>query len=125
MRAPIRWWISLPFILALLTIGFLGWSVSKTLTLPHDGIRSISSTGLIIELEPAGPAAGYLQVGDEIVSVNGVPFIDANPMYVGSNSGDEVHMLVKRNGQTISVQFKTIKPPTNEIMSRLVILLVA
>ena len=78
-----RWWISLPFIIALLVLGFILWTGFKVITYPHDGIGDIHPTGLIGELDADGPAAGLLQIDDKIVEIEGVPWEEAYYFYTG------------------------------------------
>jgi PAS domain S-box-containing protein len=120
-----RWLSSIPFILALIVLIFLGWSVLQALFYPYDGILSLMSPGLIREIDPSGPAAGNLQVGDDIVWVDGVPVIEAVPFYSGKRGGDVVSFSVDRNGQEIPVTIHLADPSVKEIVERMVPLLVA
>jgi len=125
LQAPIRWLISFPFVLALMTLVFWGWGVSKALTYPYDGILSWTSSGLIRELDPNGPAVKGLHQGDVIRSVDGVPFIESYPLYEGKHPGSTVQMVVDGvNGSSI-IELAPIKPPISEILSRLVSLIIA
>lgn len=118
-----RLWINIPYVIALVTIIFLAWSASFTLAWPHDGILRIHPTGLIGELDPTGPAVNKLQVGDIIKYVDGVPQEDA--YYANKYSGDIVQFIVLREGKNVSVEFNLIDPPSDEILRRLMPLLVA
>lgn len=118
-----RLWINIPYVIALVTIIFLAWSASFTLAWPHDGILRIHPTGLIGELDPTGPAVNKLQVGDIIKYVDGVPQEDA--YYANKYSGDIVQFIVLREGKNVSVEFNLVDPPSDEILRRLMPLLVA
>lgn len=125
LLAPIRWWISIPFILALLTLVFWGWGVSKAFTYPYDGILSWTSSGEIRELDPNGPAYKYFEIGDKIEKVNGVQINKAFPLYAGWRPGDQVEVEVFRREKEVKWAFSPIRPPLDEIFSRLVPLVIA
>lgn len=120
-----RWWISLPFAIALLSLGFSVWASTRVVVYPYDGIPGLDSRGYVGEIDPTGPSYGQLKEGDTIVSVNGVPTKEAFPFYAHLHAGDQVNFEVKR-GETI--QHATIHlsiPPLHEIFERLAPLLVA
>jgi two-component system NtrC family sensor kinase len=123
--APQRWRSSVPFLLALATLVFLGWSAVKAITYPDDGIRSLRPTGAIGEIDPNGPAYNKLKVGDIIISHNGILQKEVSISYVGNRAGDQVQFVVQRGGKTIPVWFTLVKPPLDEIFRRLMPLLVA
>ncbi len=68
-----RWLLSFPFVLALLVLVFLGWTAYIALIFPDDGIIDLLPNGSISEIDPLGPSFKYLQKGDLIISVDGVP----------------------------------------------------
>lgn len=120
-----RWWSSLPFVLALIVLGFLGWCVLEAVLYPYDGIQSLQPPGLIKAIDENSPVYGHLQVGDTIIALNGVPLIDAIPFYKGKRGGDIVLFDVNRNGQDIPLEIRLNDPSLKEVMERLMPLLVA
>ena len=64
-----RWWVSIPFIIALAVLGFILWNAMRVIIYPHDGIVDVHPTGRIGALDLSGPSADKLQVDDLIVSV--------------------------------------------------------
>ena len=120
-----RWWISLPFIIALVVLGFIFWTGFRVVTYPHDGIGDIHPTGLISELDADGPAAGLLQVDDRILEIEGVPWEEAYYFYTGKRGGDQVSFLVERDEKKIPITIRLIDPPFSEVLLRLVPLFVA
>jgi PAS domain S-box-containing protein len=120
-----RWWISLPFIIALLVLGSILWAGFRVITYPHDGIGDIHPTGLIGELDADGPAAGLLQIDDKIIEIEGVPWEEAYYFYTGKRGGDPVSFLVERSNKNIPITISLIDPPVSEVLLRLVPLFVA
>jgi PAS domain S-box-containing protein len=125
MKASQRWLIIVPYLLALAVVGFIGWGVLRVLTYPDDGIQSTQAPGLITKIATTSPVYGLLQVGDLIVTVNGVPAQQAVPFYANKRAGDEIHLIVRRNGQFLPVDIRLFNPPLNETLERLMPLLVA
>ncbi len=125
MKAPQRWLIILPYVMALAVVVFIGWSVSRVLTYPDDGIQWREVSGLISQIDPTSPVYGKLQVGDLIVSVDGVPTQQAVPFYPNKHAGDEVQFVIKRSGQLLPVTIGLVNPPLGKIIEWLVPLLVA
>ena len=125
MLASRRWWISIPFILALAVLIFISWSASYLFVYPHDGIVHVSPTGQITELDATGENKNLLQLGDIIFLVKGVPFAEAVPFYTGNIGGDKVEFIVERAGERLRLSIELINPPLGVILTDLVPLLVA
>lgn len=125
MKTSQRWWISLPFLLALVVLVFLGWSTSLALVYPYDGIPFLDPTGLIREIDFLGPAFDILQEGDIIMSVDGVPMIEAQPLYGNKRPGDSADLIVQRDGELIPVSISLVVPSFDERIDRLGPLIVA
>jgi two-component system NtrC family sensor kinase len=120
-----RWRISLPFVIAVASLIYVGWAGARGLTYPHDGITGMHGTGLINEMDSFGPASDQIHVGDILISVDGVPVQEAMPFYPNKRSGDEVNFVIERNKELIPVTITLIDPPTEEILGRLTPLFVA
>jgi len=120
-----RWWISFPFILALAVLAMIGWSASYVLVYPYDGIVNFSPTGQITELDATGVELNKLQLGDIIVTIDGLPLNEAVPLYAGRRAGDEVNFIVERGGAQIPLLIKLIDTPGDVVQKELVPLLIA
>ncbi len=120
-----RWWISLPFVAGVFVLGFMVWVTLQMIVYPHDGIGNFHPTGLVTDIMPDGPAYGKLQEGDMVIEVDGVPWKEVSAAYKGKKGGDEVNFQVMRNGEKVSKDIQVIDPPANEIITRLVPILIA
>lgn len=111
--------------LAIAVVVFIGWGISRVLSYPDDGIQWTQVSGLIAQIAPTSPVYGKVQVGDLIVSVDGVPTQQAVPFYANKHAGDEVHFIISRGGQLLPVTIRLFKPPLSSTLQWLVPLLVA
>lgn len=109
MNAIQRLWSTLPFVIALAVLIFLGWSASLGLDYPYDGIVQSDPYGVIQVIDPAGPTAGLLKIGDQIVSIDGVPWNEARPLYANNQVGDVVNLVVLEDGEQIFVEFQLVE----------------
>ena len=110
IRITQRWWLSFPFVMAFLTLVFIVWLGYQIFQNGYDGL-DLRPTGLVSEVDPSGPAYGLIQPGDTIVSVNGRDWADAIGYNVGTRAGDQVSIIVDRNGKHIPVSFRLIELP--------------
>jgi len=120
-----RWWVSIPFIIALAVLSFILWNTMRVIVYPHDGLVDVHPTGRIGGVDPSGPAADKLQVDDVIVSVDRVPWDEALYYDVGKRGGDTVFLVVDRQGASVPVAITLVNPPFVEVLFRLAPLLVA
>jgi len=120
-----RWWLSLPFILALVVLAFIGAVAIRALPNPHDGISNLHPSGVVGEIEASGPTNDKLKVGDIILFVDGVDFSEAFPLIANKRAGETVHLIVERDENIIPVTFTLVEPPLDTILKRLAPLLVA
>ena len=118
-----RWWRSFPFVLALISLIFIGWSAYLLFTYPHDGIVTLSNSWVIRELDDFGELENQLRLGDKIDAVDGVSPVDAIPFYVNKIPGESVNFVVIRNGKAITIPVKLKKPGPELIVDLLVIVL--
>jgi len=64
---------------------------------PFDGLLWSSISGEVITVESDGPAArAGVQVGDVVLAVNGIPVVEAYPVYANQRAGDSVLFLLRR-----------------------------
>lgn len=125
LRLPQRLRNSIPFVLALLVLFFIGWSLMLVWIYPDDGIRILTPTGMIDSIDINGPSFSKLFVGDKILAVEGVPLSEAVPFYIGKQGGDQIHYLVQRNDTTQTIVIVLAKPSLNIGMRLSMTLLVA
>ncbi len=115
-----RWWISFPFVIGIVVLGFMIWTTAQMMVYPHDGIGNLHPTGLITDIEPDGPSNGKLQEADKIILVDGVAWGESYEAYKGKKGGDQVNFLVARGDKKVSVSITLIDPPSIEIVTRIV-----
>lgn len=125
LLASRRWWNSIPFIMALADLLFLIWSASLAFAYPHDGILSFSQSGLIRELDTLGYEINNLREGDVILLVEGVPFNEAMPLYVGKRAGETINFVVNRNGEELFLTIRLFIAPIGVILTVVAPFLVA
>lgn len=117
-------WI--PYIVAIGVLLYLGWAVSVSISYPYDGLGMISPTGTIYEIiDPTVPGVSEFKEGDKIIKVGGVYWGDALPLYGEYSWGETVDFNVLQDGKLINVEIALEKPPTQEILIRLLPLFVA
>ena len=92
---------------------------------PHDGIISANSAGLIRELDSFGRVTNHLNVGDIIVSIDGVPYSEAANIYKNKFPGDNVAFVVIRNGKEVTQTIQLIAPKIEVILSFSVVVILA
>ncbi|UCD40851.1 MAG: PAS domain S-box protein [Chloroflexota bacterium] len=120
-----RWWRGFPFILALISLIFIGWSAYAVITYPHDGTLSLSTTGVIRELDTFGGEINQLEVGDIIVSIDGVPYRDATLYYENKQPGDTAKFVVNRDNELITLSIQLTEPGIELILSVAVVSILA
>ena len=124
LQSSHRWWISVPFVFALFTLGYLIWATWLVVIQPYDGL-DLHPTGLVSEIDVNSPTAAIIQAGDKIVAIDGIPFSEANPMYPGKQAGDTVTLRISRSGQLLTDKIVLMDPPLDVILVRLAPALVA
>jgi two-component system phosphate regulon sensor histidine kinase PhoR len=120
-----RWWRGIPFILALISLIIIGWSAYLILNYPHDGILSLSPTGVIRELDLFGRDDNHLQVGDTVVSIDGVRYRDAVGFYQDKQAGDSVELLIIRDDEPIPLTIQLTNPQLELLLSVAVVIILA
>lgn len=120
-----RWWISFPYLLALITAIYIVWAAWTVAHYPYDGVRSFHPTGLVSEIDQEYPPENTLRLGDTILTVDGVPFREAVPLYINKQIGMKVNFTVLRGSETLPIEITLSQPPLSEVLVRLAPLLVA
>ena len=73
--ATYRAWKSIaPFLVAIVVLGFIIVTALTLIAYPDDGIGNLNLSGQINSLQPGSQAAEKLQVGDTILSIDGLPW---------------------------------------------------
>lgn len=103
-----RTFLILPYLFSFGILLILFWACYLAIQHPDGGIYWSSSTGIISNVDPNGPAAGHLHVGDRIFQINGGPIHAARDL-PGTRPGDAVVFSIIRNGTplTYSIQLQT------------------
>lgn len=122
MSTSWRWLIRVPFILALITLIFTGWSAVLALSYPHDGILDLNNvTGEIRRVDNIGENINHLKMGDVIRKIGEKDLQNAYPFYRGLRPGDKVTLVVERNKEYLEIEI-TLFPPTSEVRLSVAIL---
>ena len=114
-----------PFALALAALALLFYATAFQIRLPYDGLDWTPITGEVLVVDPEGPAAGSVSVGDEILSVQGVPGAQATHLYARFRTGDHVRLLVRRSDDVREVTLVMASASPQRLLLRLGPLLVA
>lgn len=114
-----------PFLVGFVVFLFISWGIYLVVTYPDDGIRVLSPTNEILEIDTNLRGQQPLQVGDKILEVNGVPIARGLTWYEGRKAGDSVEYLVNRNGYSLRIQAVLASPSFLEVIRRVVPLAVS
>ncbi len=108
----LRQWVNVSrFLLAYLSIAFIGWAARSVMLQPYDGLNWIVPSGEVLDVDPTGPARGLLEPGDFILAVDDSPPELALPLYSGKQPGDSVEFSVEAGGRLRTVQINLISAP--------------
>jgi signal transduction histidine kinase len=93
--------------------------------LPYEGVHWSNETGLVNEVDPKGPASGYLEKGDRVLEVGGrrSPILDS--LYAGKSPGDQVEFTIERGGSIRSVVIRLVDTPAGVLLIKLVPILIS
>ena len=122
-----RWQSIAPFLLAIVVLGFILYTALALISYPDDGMGNINRSGQINSLQPGGAAAGKLQAGDTILSIDGLPWHDnlLNYTRLGKKSGEVIDFEILRDKAVVSVQVMLAPPSRALIIERMAAILVA
>jgi len=112
------------FAMALAGMILLGWVAGRMLHHPDAGVTWSLLTGLVDWVDPVGPAAGQLQPGDRILSIDGVP-LQEELLLLNRQAGDTTSFLIARHGESQRVVLRLIRASPAVVLSRLEPLLIA
>ena len=124
MIASRRWWIRLPYVLAVAALIFIGWSAYYGFAYPHDGILDFSDEGQINNLDTVGIQVNNLKIGDIITLVDGIPFKLAIPLYLGKHIGEDVEFSILREGVVLPLTIHLVRQPVDIILIPILIALI-
>ena len=111
-------------LVAMLNLGFILWSLRFSIQRPDAGATWSYNNGRVLQIDPDGPAAGRLQVGDRILAVDGLSIREARG-FPGRNVGDELNLEVLRGGSSLPVVLRLARPGLLIQMDRITPLLLA
>ena len=112
------------YLLTALVMVLLGWSTNLLINFPYVGVTWSFTNGLIINIDPLGPAAGLFGTGSVIKTIDGVPVYEAR--YIPNHRvGDWVNFSIEQQGQASNVNVRLVEAPFSEIAKRLAIIPVA
>ena len=122
-----RWKSIVPFLLAIVVLGLILYTALTLITYPDDGIVNLNLSGQINSLQPGGAAAGKLQAGDTILSIEGLPWQGnlLNYTRLGKKSGEVIDFEILRDKAVVSVQVMLAPPSRALIIERMAAILVA
>ncbi len=112
--------IVFPYLLASVSLSLLVWAASIQLRRGYDGLEWNPLSGEVLIVDPNGPAAELLQVGDIVLRMQGLPAAIAPPLYSRLIERDEVAFDLRRLGADIRSIVTMTRPPPRIIVQRLV-----
>lgn len=111
--------VYVPLLLAPISLILLIGIARYLIAWPYDGVEWTSSTGVIEQVDPLGPAAGLLQPGDVVTGVNGRTLAHATQLYAGQHAGDWVTFTVRRAGAEQTASFRLTGASWRVVLDRL------
>lgn len=112
------------FVIAVVALFFISWATWRMIHHPDTGSNWSVRTGIVDSIDPDGPAAGQLQLGDRVLSIDGAPIQEAL-LLLNQRAGDSVNFLIERNGESRIVSIRLIWPSLAIVLPRLEPLLIA
>lgn len=116
---------SLPFLIALAVLALIVVTARHALRVGYDGVDFNPVSGLVLDVDPDGPAAGRIQVGDRILRIDGVPIEEAPPVIGEHVAGDLLTYLISQDGQRIELRLGLVDKPPEVVVQYLVAPVVA
>src|ERR1051325_10618022 len=122
-RKPLYYWIAL--LLGTVLLGmylFAGLMISRYGTMAREfGWKAARRDGqwVVVEVDPQGAAAGTLQTGDVILSINGddrVARIDSNYVWFVEAGQDAYALEVQRGGEQSRLELQTTRRHSYRIL---------
>ncbi len=113
------------FLLGLFNLVSIVWGVIEVFQAPYDGLSVIAWSGIVEYVDPVGPTADLVFVGDIVQEIeidvknNGLSLYDAKEI------GDEVQLTILRNGRNIGVNFFLTRDPLPVLFTSLVPIIVS
>ncbi len=108
----------------LLVLALMTWATLLILQRPDSGATWSFTSGVVEQISPGGASQGILQLGDIVLSVDGLPVRQARG-YPGRSAGDILHLVVDRNHQTLPVEIRLAPAGRRVTLDRLTPMLIA
>ncbi|MBN2550141.1 MAG: PAS domain S-box protein [Anaerolineales bacterium] len=120
-------WIGrlLPFGTAMVILALLVYSFFQAFYYLDDGLRGVAQDGAIVEIDPASPEYGLVRQGDILIIIDDVLITQSYPDYRGKLPGEQVPIVIRRGSQQIEGRLTLFDPPVDEVVRRIIPLLVA
>jgi signal transduction histidine kinase len=109
------------YLIATLGLCILGWSIWLMLQHPSSGISWSFTSGAVISVDPDSSASDLIQVGDRIISVDGIPVYRAR-FLPARKAGDIVVFQVENQNERREVSLTLAPPLMRELVKRISII---
>jgi two-component system sensor histidine kinase ComP len=108
---------TLPFIIAITTISlviFCSWYLYR---IPSDGMDWSPVTGLVKAVHTPGPAAGRIEAGDFILTIDGIPVSQSPIIYSRKGPGESISLRIERGERNLDYELTLSKPTYSELVN--------
>ena len=106
-------------VISFTSLVFLVWSTYSVAIAPDDGMEWTLITGGVSGVAQGGPADGILQPGDIILAWDGVPALEAGPLYQGKSPGDAVELSIRRGDHEFTTPLYLSEAPISTLVRRI------
>jgi signal transduction histidine kinase len=120
-----RWKMLVPVGLAVSCLFIISLATWRQWNSPYESMDWSFRSGLVHSVDPTGPAAGILQQGDRILTIDGVKVAAVHLSYERYRAGDTLHLDILRDGQRRSVLLSLAAPSPRLLIARQIPHLVA
>jgi hypothetical protein len=122
-RPFVVWFFSIASLALLFQVGYASWFAFQQ---PYSGLDWSQTSGLVNGVIAGSPAlASGLQVGDILVSMNGLPLDEIGSSYAEVSPTETISLIVVRNGENVPITLHFVPPGLPILFQRLLPLLVA
>jgi two-component system sensor histidine kinase ComP len=114
-----------PFLIAIATISlviFCSWYLYR---IPSDGMDWSPVTGLVKAVHTPGPAAGRIEAGDFILSIDGTSSSQSPIIYSRKGPGEVISLTIQRGEQILNCELTLSEPAYSDLANRFAPLVVA
>ncbi len=112
-----------PYAAALVSLLFMAWTAWEAVQHPEAGITWSLIDGQVEQVDPHGTAAGLLEPGDRIFSVDDTP-VELARLFPGRQAGETIRLLVEQEDQQQVIILQLSRPSLKRALQRLVPLVI-